>query len=354
MTRFVVTFALVATVLIGMTSTPAQASPQIGLAGDRFTVNGQPTFLLGISYFDALNWHLSDLDALKVHRFNLIRIFLDWNSHEGNGAESAFDQQGNFIHEGTISALVQAAAARGIIVDVTILHAYSDAYLTTSTVRQNAVRNTVQALANEPNVFFDLINEHEESSGGPPDWSVSHNTVQTMFNAARQGNPNAILLVSSAPNHLMVSDVALQINPANLDAELMAGSQVLTPHFERDDLWYDLTDQRVGALKSYLATIGRANVPVYLQEENRRGFVNNPPAMHFIQAASEAHGAGAAGWVFHTAAGFDLGSSTFFQALDSEEQQVVNQVAHAVLGPSSDISPPAPPTGLRISQLFTK
>src|SRR3712207_5370771 len=46
--------------------TTKAAPPQVvvGVSGTHFTLNGEPTFLLGVSYFDARAWRLSDLDAL--------------------------------------------------------------------------------------------------------------------------------------------------------------------------------------------------------------------------------------------------------------------------------------------------
>jgi len=346
MIRTILTAFLGSALLFSAETSPAQPVTEFGLSADHFSVNGKPTFLLGVSYFDALDWHLSDLDALHSHRFNLIRVFLDWHTHEGNGAESVFDQHGNFVRGDTIHALVRAAAARGIIVDVTILHAYSDAHLVTSATRQNAIRTAIEGLAGEPNVFFDLINEHEENSLGPPDWSASHQTVQTMMQVARRANPNAVLFVSCTTNHMFFSDRSLQINSTNIDEELSAGLQVLAPHFERNDLWYDQTGERVTALKSYLSSIGRPFVPIYLQEENRRGFVNFPPAYQFIQAARQARDAGAAGWIFHSAAGFDLRDHTFVEALDAEEQIALEQLANAVFGPAAGSAPPDLPSGL--------
>ena len=55
----------------------ADGGVRIGMFGDKFTLNGTPTFLLGASYFDAYGWNLSDLDALQARKLNLIRIFLD-------------------------------------------------------------------------------------------------------------------------------------------------------------------------------------------------------------------------------------------------------------------------------------
>jgi hypothetical protein len=74
-------------------------------------------------------------------------------------------------------------------------------------------------------------------------------------------------------------------------------------------------------------------VPVYLQEEARRGHSGlDPTADQFLQAAREARDAGAAGWVFHTDAGFDLTSSTFFDNLDAVEQQTVDALGGEIFG----------------------
>jgi hypothetical protein len=67
------------------------------------------------------------------------------------------------------------------------------------------------------------------------------------------------------------------------------------------------------------------SLPIYLQEEARRGHSGlDPLEGEFVQAASEAVGAGAAAWIFHTDAGFDLAASTFFDALDPVEAIVVD------------------------------
>ncbi len=46
----------------------------VGVSGTTFTINGHPTFLLGVSYFDARAWRTADLDALHMRGYNLIRI----------------------------------------------------------------------------------------------------------------------------------------------------------------------------------------------------------------------------------------------------------------------------------------
>jgi hypothetical protein len=71
---------------------------------------------------------------------------------------------------------------------------------------------------------------------------------------------------------------------------------------------------------------------VFLQEEARRGHSGlNPAATEFLDAALKARDAGAAGWIFHTDAGFDLsGSRTFFGNLDAEERRAVDRLASQV------------------------
>jgi hypothetical protein len=291
------------------------AETKVGLSGDRFTVNGKPTFLLGASYFDGKNWHASDLDALAAKQFNLIRIWLDW------ATTGFFDAGGSLSAKTTLLDLVRAASQRGIVVDVTIL----DTDLSLSSP-ETAVTETVTALANEPNVFFDLVNEHDHSGD-----TFSHAEVAQLAQAARSANPSAILTVSSQGGHI-VNDLTLV--PSNVDAEIVdAKLDLLTPHLTRTADFFDKTDQRVTTIKTYLSSIGKS-VPVYLQEEARRGHSGlDPSQAEFVQAATEARDAGAAGWVFHTDAGFDLATATFFDSLDDVEKATVDALGPAVLGP---------------------
>lgn len=287
----------------------------VGISGDKFTVNGQPRFLLGVSYFDASNWRVEDLDGLAARRFNLIRIWLDWGA-PGDG-RSFFNGSGALVQGQKLVNLVRAARARGIIVDVTIL----DPGLTFGDVHR-ALRETATALRAEPNVIIDVMNEHDHG-GGPR----SHADVAGFIGSVRSINANVPVTVSSTGGHLM--------STANIDEEMGAGVAIVTPHFERTSDWFDRTDERVAFVKNFIASRGR-NLPVYLQEEARRGHSGlNPSRDQFLQAAREARDAGAAAWVFHTDAGFELGANSFFGALDPEELNTVNGLADAVFGPGA-------------------
>jgi Cellulase (glycosyl hydrolase family 5) len=317
----------------------AAGSVRIGVSGDKFTLNGTPTFLLGASYFDAYGWNPSDLDALQARKFNLIRIFLDylpesWDSSFAPRSRSFFNPDGSMKNTQFLLDLIRAADSRGMAVDVTILMSGSN-----PASAATAVANAVTLLKNEPNVFFDLVNEHADDTDPSLRWSHDHfPTIQNLFKAARAASPNGIYTVSSSSgdNHILLANET--VNATNINQELQLGVQVLTPHFSRAPNWYDLTETRVQTVKNYLASQGK-NIPLYLQEEARRDSTWIMPTKdHFLQAANEAFIAGAAGWIFHTEAGFDMRTSTWFQNLNSVETAVVNELAAQLM----TASPPRP------------
>lgn len=304
---------------------PASA-PLLDISGDKFSVNGHPTFLLGVSYFDVLGFKQSDLDELAARGFNLIRVWLDWGVWKDR-TRSCFDESGNFIRASTVLDLVRAAAARGIVVDVTVLNSAST--FTNSAAVERAIRSAVKVLKNEPNVFFDLVNEHNNADHPGSWWSMSHVRLRDLMATAQRAHRRAILSVSSSSPHVLNVDET--VNSASINEEIETGSQILIPHFSRTVDWNERTHERVSAVKAYLVSVGRS-IPLYLQEEARRGFRGQfPSASQFLHAAVEARDAGAAGWVFHTSAGFDLsGEKTFFGNLDAEEQAIVASMAEAV------------------------
>ena len=304
------------------------SATRLGVTGDQFTINDQATFLLGVSYYHGRGWKLSDLDALQARGINLIRIFLEnWEQ-----ATRAFvDADGNLTDAQSLLDLVRAADARGIVVDVTILDWESKPL---SNNPQAAVRNVVRALKDQRNVIFDLVNEHNWGSG----IYASHELIKVLRDVAKQEMPAAIVTASSCCGHVM-DDLAL--NAAELQAEVnISQLDVIAPHFLRDALWYDKVDQRVALVRNYLAATGAVR-PVYLQEEHRRRFPDpsSPTKDQFWQAAREARVAGAAGYVFHTDAGFNLdGSRTFFGNLDAEELATLDRIAAQSRGESAQAS----------------
>jgi hypothetical protein len=298
--------------------------PRVGLSGDKLTINGQPAFLLGASYFDAVAWRVGDLNQFATRRFNMIRIWCDWDAANG---KSLLDSNGNLVRRQTLIDLVRAAGQRGLVVNVTICAPEGAAR--SAGARENACRNVASALAGEPNVYFDVMNEHAHAAG-----PASHADVARFFSAARSASGSAVLTVSDS--YVFGGSV----DTGHVDAELGAGTQMISPHMERTGDWWAQTGNRTRALKNYLASRGR-NIPVLLDEDARRGHSGlNPSRDEFFEAARQARDAGAAGWVFHTDAGFNLSAAGFFDALDPVEQEVMNGLADVVFGPGGGGTPP--------------
>ncbi|GAB4440288.1 MAG: hypothetical protein OHK0015_36090 [Chloroflexi bacterium OHK40] len=329
---------------------PAHASPQLqqatrtllGVSGERFTINGQPAFLLGVSYFDARFWHESDLDALQQRGYNLIRIWLDWREH------SFFDANGRLTSEGRarLLNLVDAADRRGIVVDVAILDtdlSFSRDHTAT------ALQQAAGALADRGNVLYDLVNEFNHPTEPFTVGGVGH-----LATTLRSADPDAIYGVSSTGDYL-VRDPAT-VSAGNVQAMMASplSSKVLMPHMPRTADWSLQTGRRVRALREHLQSSGQAR-PIYLQEEARRGHSGlNPGRDEFLRAARAAREAGAAAWIFHTDAGFALDQRPLMQALDSVERAVLDDLPAAVgrapttpptPAPTQPAAPTQPPAG---------
>jgi hypothetical protein len=326
---------------------PVCAQTALGIASGKFTINTQPTFLLGVSYFDVMGWRASDLDALKARRFNLVRIFLDWKSST-NRTRSHFNPDGSMKNTASLVDFVRACAARGIIVDATILHSGSNPSVdwTTSAFPQIAVRNAIRLLGPESNVFFDLVNEHNGFVAVGKAWSDSHAVMKSLMTAARQESAGEILTYSSVSmvfngvGHIYRADDTV-IAPI-ADEEFATGIDVMSPHCGRESNWYSRTGARVANLRNFISSRG-SPAPVYFQEEQRRGTGEGGGALpkeEFFQAASGAKNAGAGAWIFHTLAGFDLTTASFFARLDPVENEIVNSLGQVVFGSTAPANTP--------------
>ena len=96
-------------------------------------------------------------------------------------------------------------------------------------------------------------------------------------------------------------------------------------HFPRTDDWMAATAGRVTAIRAALDRIDR-RLPIYLNEERRAEPGTALPPDAYRHAALAARQAGAAGWVFHTAAGFELGKQPFLDALTPNERSGLDRL----------------------------
>lgn len=318
----------------------AQSNTILGIAGDRFTVNGNPTFLLGVSYFDGRNYHESDLVSFGAKGFNLVRVWLDWRTNH------YFDEDGNWLSgaDQDLVRLVDFANAQGLVVDVTILDDNAP-FAVSESKRNRAVQNVTTLLKDKPNVLFDVANEHDHPGFVTP---VDHSVAAQLVTVVKQIDPDRICTISSTGCHVICGSDVSNIEKNNVKEEIdQVNVDVLTPHFLRGTDWADKLAPRLSAVKEHLRSINK-NIPVYLQEENRRADNNGPTKEEFFRSAQSAVKEGAAAWIFHTAAGFSMQNSTFFDNLDSTEQQVVDELANLIFGSTADVIPPASPQNIQV------
>ena len=102
----------------------AEDHTTLGIQGTRFTLNGKPTFLLGISYYGGLGspeaFLRRDLDDMQRHGFNWLRVWATCG---------LFDQDISVVDVGgrprgplldKLERIVAECDRRGLVVDVTL------------------------------------------------------------------------------------------------------------------------------------------------------------------------------------------------------------------------------------------
>src|SRR5512147_1688527 len=81
-------WAAIALSSCGIARGAEERSTVLGVKGTRFTLNGDPVFLLGFSYYGALgapeSFVLQDLDVLQRRGFNWLRVWATWGSFDND------------------------------------------------------------------------------------------------------------------------------------------------------------------------------------------------------------------------------------------------------------------------------
>lgn len=321
------------------TGAAPSGSTVLGLSGGGYyTLNGVPTFLLGISYYDAAtNWYTSDLDSLAADGFNLIVVHCDDINRVD--AESCYNSDGTIksAKATLLNNLIDYAETKGIVVDMVCLYADVDgtnsaAYLTTAQARTDAVTNCINTFKAQPNVMFSVVNEHNYGS-----FADTHAEMDALMATARAACASCLIHYSSSDNigveadaHIFTTRSGWTVDTANVQAELASGVNALVPHNDRQAGWHLLGGARAGALRNYLDSIGRQSMPVFFEEDAREGSGGTGVANDYLTYAQEVKIARGAGYVFHTAAGFDLSTTAMYAQLTGVEPTVVDTIAAAV------------------------
>jgi hypothetical protein len=311
------------------------------------TAPGDPwldgNFVMGVSYFSAIAGIAADpvgvgedLAWLKNRGFNHLRVRATWNRDWSDGEMGGLPPVQNAClfraSDGTLITdrldslkdFLDAATDNGFTVDVTSW--YKDYEATgcngqtcTGTEGQcwsnyvNGVASLVFELKGQyPNVFIDVANE---GFANPQVVGIEENWVriQELKEAAVAADPDRFLTFSQVA-------VDEFIDPGDLGYNIVPGGEDLAaPLFRRTDDWDEVTVVRMDYLRSILDTV----MPIHLQEEARVGWCDGGGGgssaecqdEHILNSLSLSVYAGAAGWNFHTSAGYDLAASPFLQKL---------------------------------------
>jgi hypothetical protein len=318
---------------VGATTFAAAArenGTRLAVDGVRFTLNGQPTFLLGASYYGALgaaeNTIRRDLDALQRHGFNWIRVWATWAAF---GLDvSAVDGEGNprSAQLNKLRELVAECDRRGMVVDVTLSRGNGvtgPSRLSSLVAHQRAVETIVTALRSHRNWYLDLANERNMRDRR----YTSVADLRALRAAVRRIDPERLVTASHAGD-ISRDELAEYLRAVEVD--------FVAPHRPRQAKSPGQTAETTRQLLAWMKQLGR-EVPVHYQEPFRRGFSAQwePTAEDFATDLTQAIQGGAAGWCFHNGdcrsrydgmprRSFDLSVRGLWEQLDPEERKFID------------------------------
>jgi hypothetical protein len=301
----------------------SQSAGTLAVSGTAVRIDGQPAFLTGVSFFDALGSVAprdEDLDALKNWGVNTVRVWAHWR-------EPIYGSEGTLTEPGRarLIALAARVQARGLILELVLLRpgqlaGQPFALFRSEAARVKAVEVVADALRPFRNVIFDLYNEHDHSDG-----PITHAAARTLRDRAKAIDPGRVVTISSTESHLLSPGGGMDENGVrNLRGEIgttedSVAVDLVAPHFPRTDDWAQATGARIAAVRAALDRLG-FGAPIYLNEERRADPPTRIAPDAYQRALADARAAGAAGWVFHTAAGFELRRKGFLDALSPDER----------------------------------
>lgn len=298
----------------------------LGIKGSQFTINGTPTFLLGISYYGALGPPeqiiKNDLNKMQEHGFNWIRVWATWSAFNKDVSAVTSDGAPREPFISKLKWLVNECDKRGMIVDVTFSRGNGitgEPRLQKLEHHLNAVKTVIAALKEYKNWYIDLSNERNIKDKR----FTSLNDLAKLRAYGRELYPE-LLVTASYVGDIDETELKQYLNYVKVD--------FITPHRPRNSSSVDQTKQKTQQYLEFMKKLGKIT-PVHYQEPFRRNFGNwEPKAEDFIKDLQSAIGGGAAGWCFHQGdnrsrkdgiprRSFDLTERSLFDQLDQEEIQ---------------------------------
>ena len=304
----------------------------LGVRGDRFTLNGEPTFLLGFSYYGALgapeDSMRRDLDDARRHHFNWLRVWATWGAFDHDVSAVGADGRAREPFFSKLRWLVAECDRRSLVVDVTLTRGKGTAAgcVPDFESHKRAVETLVTALKSHRNWYLDLANERDVRD----DRFVPAADLKSLRELVRRLDPTRLVTASFGGHDLSESDVH--------EALWVVGVDFLSPHRPRTARSPSQTKMMTLECLNLMKRLGRI-VPVHYQEPFRRGYGDwEPVAGDFLTDLDGAVAGGAAGWCLHNGTqrntpgqeprrSFDLREKRLFDQLDSEELGLVRAAA---------------------------
>jgi hypothetical protein len=296
-----------------------QSAPVLRTSGLTLLRDGQPSFLVLVSYFDAMRASEAALDGdfafLKSKGIDGIRIFPLWVYGTQAPDATLLDANGRLRSEERwkrFVSILQKAAACGFVVDVTFNREQlaKTSEFTVAEFRAGIVEvvSRLHADPRYPHVLIDLQNERGHPDA--PAMQLTDEEVRRLRDEVKRADPSRLVMVSTQGGET-----------ASLTLAKLADLDVIAFHELQQADWHASTASTVQALKA-------GGVPVYLQEMARapdRGVgcaKETPEANPLVAAMRKAKKAGAAAWTLHTSAGFRLDVEPFQTRIRSCQREI--------------------------------
>jgi hypothetical protein len=310
---------------------PARAEGTIlAIKGTQFTLDGQPAFLLGFSYYGGLGapeeFVRQDLADFHARGFNWLRVWATWAAFGEDVSAVTAEGKSREPYLGRLKSLLAQCDKLGMAVDITLSRGRQ---LPDTKAHRAAVETLVAELKPWRNWYLDLGNEHDVNDAR----YVTVDELKDLRAKVRALDPERCVTASFGGHDLTKDDVRMAIKTAELD--------FLAPHRPRSAGSPRETEAVTRQALDYANLLGRG-LPVLYQEPFRRGYtVWQPTAADFLADLRGAAAGGAAGWCFHNGQqgsapdkqprrSFDLHSKRLLEQLDGEERKAVDG-AKAVL-----------------------
>lgn len=278
------------TLLAFLLTASSATGPVLGIDGAQFTLDDEPAFLLGISYYGALAIEdeatvAADCEALRKYGFNWVRVWATWDMLGHDVTAVAVDGSKRPPYLGRLRRLCRIAGQHGMVVDVTLTRGKGPSFPSNLEQHRAVLGTLTRELLPFRNVYFDVGNER--------------NVGDDRFVSLEEVGELIAFVKSIDPDRLCTASQGGDIGEKELGRYLDVGKvDFITPHRPRNPESPSETKETTERYLEWMKQL--RTVPVHYQEPFRRGYGRERwTARDFITDLNGARESGAAGWCFH-------------------------------------------------------